>query len=107
MFRVAKYYRVLTTQIYSSIIIAAEEVKRRLVKHVTLDKARTKCHLVGGRSAPAEGPSHSIDQPGGKVHGQVRLAIISSKLVPESSAISKAEYTNTKQGLPVTGYILV
>ena len=41
-------------------------------------------------SALAEGPSHSTDQPGGKVHGQVRLAIMSSKLVPENSAISDA-----------------
>ena len=45
---------------------------------------------VGGVSAPAERPSHSTDQPGGKVHGQVRLAIMSSKLVPENSAISDA-----------------
>ena len=107
MFRVAKYYRVLTTQIYSSIIVAAEEIKRRLAKPVTLDKARTKRHSVGGWSAPAEGPSHSTDQPGGNVHGQVRLAIISSKLVPNNSATSKAEYTNTQQDLSVTGYTIV
>ena len=72
-----------------------------------LDRARTRHHSVGGVSAPAEGPSHSIDQPRGKVHGQVKLAIISSKSVPESSATSKAEYTNTQQGLPVIGYTLV
>ena len=66
-----------------------------------------KRHSAGGWSAPAEGPSHSTDQPGGKVHGQVRLAIKSSKLVPENSATSKAEYTNTQQDLPVTGYNLV
>ena len=62
---------------------------------------------MGGVSAPAEGPSNSTDQPGGKVHGQIRLAIISSKLVPENSATSKAEYTNTQQDLPVIGYTLV
>ena len=71
------------------------------------DEACTRHHSVGGVSAPAEGPSHSTDQPGGKVHGQVKLAIISSKSVPESSATSKAEYTNTQQGLPVIGYTLV
>ena len=40
-------------------------------------------HSAAGWLAPAEGPSHSTDQPGGKVHGQVRLANRSSKLVPE------------------------
>ena len=53
-------------------------------------------------SALAEGPSHSTDQPRGKVHGQVKLAIISSKLVPENSATCKTEYTNTQQVIPVT-----
>ena len=60
-----------------------------------------------GVSALAEGPSHSTDQPGSKVPGQVRLAIISSKLVPENSATSMTEYTNTQQGLSVIGYSLV
>ena len=59
---------------------------------------------VGGVSAPAEGPSHSTDQLGGKTQGQVKLAIISSKLSPENNATSKAEYTNTQQGLPANGY---
>ena len=62
---------------------------------------------MGGVSAPAEEPSHSTDQPGGKLHVQVRLAIMSSKGKPENSATSKAEYTNTQQGLPVIGYTLV
>ena len=62
---------------------------------------------MGGWSGPAEGTSHSIDKPGGRVHGQVRLAIISSKLVPENSATSKAEYTKTQQDLPITGYNIV
>ena len=57
-----------------------------------------------GVSALAERPSHSTDQPGGKVHGQVRLEIMSSKLVPENSSTSKAKYTNTQQDLPVNGY---
>ena len=58
----------------------------------------------GGASAPAEDPLHSTDQPGGKVQGQVKPAIISSKSSPEKIATSKAEYTNTQQGLPVNGY---
>ena len=62
---------------------------------------------MGGESAPAEEPSYSTDQPGGKLHGQVRLAIMSSKGIPENSVTSKAEYINTQQGLPVIGYTLV
>ena len=48
--------------------------------------------------------THSTDQPGGKV---VTPANTSSKVIPENKATSKAEYTNTQQGLPVIGYILV
>jgi hypothetical protein len=44
--------------------------------------------------------SHSIDQPEGRVHGQVKLATMFSKVSPESKATSKAEYTNTQQDLP-------
>ena len=58
-------------------------------------------------SALAEGPSHTTDQPGGREHGLVKPAIISSKVSPENKATSKAEYTNTQQGLPVNGYNLV
>jgi hypothetical protein len=46
------------------------------------------------------GLSHSTDQPEGRVHGQVKLATISSKVSPENKATSKAEYTNTQQDLP-------
>ena len=60
-----------------------------------------------GLSAPDEGSSHSTDQPGGRVQGQDKPAIISSESVPENSATSKAEYTNTQQNLPVTGYNFV
>ena len=83
--KVAKYYRVLYYTNYSSLIIAVEEVKRHLGH---LDKACTRHHSVGGVSAPAEGSSHSTDQPRGKVHGQVKLATISSnqylKVVPQA-----------------------
>jgi hypothetical protein len=41
-----------------------------------------------------------MDQLGGKVHGHVKPAIISSKDTPKNNATSKAEYTNTQQGLP-------
>jgi hypothetical protein len=37
-----------------------------------------------------------MDQPGGKVEGQVKLAIISSNDTLENNATSKAEYTNTQ-----------
>ena len=47
-------------------------------------------HSAGGWSAPAEGPSHSTDQPGGRVQGQVRLANRSSKLVPEKKTVPQA-----------------
>jgi hypothetical protein len=49
--------------------------------------------------------SHSTDQPGGKVQRQVKPAIISSKDAPENNTTSKAEYTNTQQGLPDYWYV--
>jgi len=54
-------------------------------------------------SAPAEDLSNTTDQPGGKA---VKSANISSKVKLENKATSKAEYTNTQQGLPVNGYNL-
>jgi hypothetical protein len=45
--------------------------------------------------------SHSTDQPGGKAQGQGELATESSNDKPENHITSKAEYTNTQQGLPV------
>ena len=48
--------------------------------------------------------THSTDQPEGKA---VKSVKISSKVIPENKATSKAEYTNTQQGLPVSGYTLV
>ena len=44
----------------------------------------------------AEETTHSTDQPGGKA---ITPANISSKVLPENNATSKAEYTN-QQGLP-------
>ena len=63
-------------------------------------------HSAGGWSAPAEGPSHSTDQPGGKVHGQVRLANRSSKLVPEKQChkarLSILKLSKTDPSLDIT-----
>ena len=55
-------------------------------------------------SAPAEDPSHTTDQLGGKA---VKLGNISSKVIPEIKATNKTEYTNTQQDLTVNGYNLV
>ena len=66
------------------------------------DKARTRHHSAG--SVLAGETTHSTDQPEGKA---VKPANISSTAIPENKATSKAEYTNTQQGLPVSGYTLV
>jgi len=63
--------------------------------------------LRGVESAPVEDPSQTTDQPGGREQGQGKPTVISSKASPENNATSKAEYTNTQQGLPVNGYTLV
>ena len=55
-------------------------------------------------SLPVEDGSHSTDQPGGKEQGQVRLAIWSSKPIPEKGFNGKAEYSNTQQDLTFNGY---
>ena len=54
-------------------------------------------HSGGEASAMAEVPSHTTDQPGGRVQGQVKPANIYSHALPENKATSKAEYTNTQQ----------
>ena len=60
------------------------------------DKARTRRHSAG--SVLAGETTHSTDQPGGKA---ITPANISSKVLPENKATSKAEYNNTQQGLSV------
>jgi hypothetical protein len=50
--------------------------------------------------------SHSTDQPSGRASGQDRGREGSSKMFPEKHITSKAEYTNTQQGLPGIGYTL-
>ena len=89
MFRVAKYYRVPNYTNYSSVIVSAEAIKHLTKGSDVSIKPIRKVSLSGGWSGPAEGPSHSTDQPGGKVHGQVRLANRSSKLVPEKQCHKK------------------
>jgi hypothetical protein len=44
--------------------------------------------------------SHSTDQPSGRAQGQDRGRVGSPKTLPEKHIASKAEYTNTQQGLP-------
>ena len=48
--------------------------------------------------------THSTDQPEGKA---VKPANTSSTAISENKATSKAEYTNTQQGLPINEYALV
>jgi hypothetical protein len=62
------------------------------------DETRTWHHSV--LSSLAEDVSPSTDQSEGRVHGQLKLATMSSKVSPENKATSKSEYTNTQQGLP-------
>ena len=69
-------------------------------KHTKL--AQAMYHSSG--SLPAGDGSQSTDQPEGKEQGQVRLAIWSSKLIPEKGFNSKVEYSNTQQDLTVNGY---
>ena len=57
-------------------------------------------HSGGEMSAPAEDPSHTTNQPEGSEHGQVKPENTSSKVIPKNKATSKAECTNTQQGLP-------
>jgi hypothetical protein len=47
-----------------------------------------------------------MDQPSGRAQGQNRGREGSSKALPEKHKTSKAEYTNTQQGLPEFGYSL-
>ena len=66
------------------------------------DKARTQ-HQYEELALSGE-TTHSTDQPEGKV---VKPANLSSRALPENKATSKAEYINTQQSLPVSGYTLV
>jgi hypothetical protein len=47
-----------------------------------------------------------MDQPSGRAQGHDRERVGSSKALPEKHKTSKAEYTNTQQGLPGIGYTL-
>ena len=56
-----------------------------------------------GHCRPKTDPTLQTSQEA-KEQGQVRLAIWSSKLIPEEGFNSKAEYTNAQQDLTVNGY---
>jgi hypothetical protein len=65
------------------------------------------CHAKPGHdhsvsSVLAGDGSHSTDQPFGRAQGQDRGRVGSSKTLPEKHITSKAEYSNTQQGLPVS-----
>jgi hypothetical protein len=53
-----------------------------------------------------EDGSHSTDQPSERAQGQGKERVGSSKALPEKHKTSKAEYTNTQQGLPGIEYTL-
>jgi hypothetical protein len=52
----------------------------------------------------AEDEFHSTDQPSGRAQGHDKERVGYSKTLPKKHKISKAEYTNTQQGLPGIGY---
>jgi hypothetical protein len=58
-------------------------------------------------SSSAEVGSHSTDQTGGKMDGQVTPATMSSREPVKNYATSKAEYTNTQLDLPSVRSLLL
>jgi hypothetical protein len=68
------------------------------------DEARTWHHSA--LSSLAGDASHSTDQLEGRVHGQVKLAIMSSKVLPENKVTSKVEYTDTQKAYLTSGIYL-
>jgi hypothetical protein len=67
--------------------------------------AQPKAWCHSGGSLPAGDGSHSTDQPKGTVVGHAGLSVGFSKVKPETDT-SKAEHSNTQQGLPGFGYTL-
>ena len=81
--RVWNLKKVLEIQIESSSESTAAEIKWVLNNDIRChDEARTWHHSA--LSSLAGVGSHSTDQPGGKVHCQVKLAIWSSNVSPEN-----------------------
>ena len=104
------YYKTkLSKTVVQTITVSSEFEKQRKIEHDGYNTAQRYTKLAqawyhSSGSLPAEDGSHSTDQPEGKEQGQVRLAVWSSKLIPEKGFNSKAEYTNTQQDLIVNGY---
>jgi hypothetical protein len=67
--------------------------------------AQPKAWCHSGGSLPAGDGSHSTDQPKGTDVGHAGLSMGFSKVIPETDT-SKAEHSNTQQGLPEFGYNL-
>ena len=66
-----------------------------------LDEARTRHHSA---LSPLDGgASHSTDQPGGRVQGQVKLAIISSKVSPENEPQARLSILILSKTYPSSG----
>jgi hypothetical protein len=84
--------------------LAAENIRddlQHVVKtDVMLSPGTTSLGII---SAGRDG-SHSTDQPFRRAQGQDRERVGSSKTLPEKHVTSKAEYTNTQQGLLVSWY---
>ena len=81
--------KVLEVQIESSSEFTAAEIKQVLNDDIRChDEARTWHHSA--LSSLAGVVSHSTDQPGGKTHGQVKLAIWSSNVSPENKVEPQA-----------------
>jgi hypothetical protein len=67
--------------------------------------AQPKAWCHSGGSLPAGDGSHSTDQPKGTDVGHAGLSVGFLKVIPETDT-SKAEHSNTQQGLPGFGYTL-
>jgi hypothetical protein len=81
-----------------------EHTTTHVAKVDTTLSPKAWCH--SGGSLPAGDGSHSTDQPKGTDVGHTGLSVGFSKVIPEIDT-SKAEYSNTQQGLPEFGYALV
>jgi hypothetical protein len=84
-------------KLYSEFTSSGKKTRSSIVDLDTTVKPIRGTHST--ESSLAGDGSHSTDQPIGKVLGQAKSAIISSKDTPENIATSKAKYTNTQQGL--------
>jgi hypothetical protein len=82
-----------------------KDKKRDYTRRESGHHAQPKAWFHSGGSLPAGDGSHSTDQPKGTVVGHAGLSVGFSKVKPETDT-SKAEHSNTQQGLPGFGYTL-